>query len=207
VVVARGNEVEFQRVNLSQYRNTAPPVSNFHYEAPQHGLPCTNLSVLSPLLPNSRIKKRTKAPKSPSVKLGGNSGKHQRWSCSTWIILVFQPSPSWKVHSWFQKSGFIFPLTCMLSFITSTRLSGEKGPPKIPKCLILIRIKKDGWIMPGWSRCQDIGSLISGLDKNRPKARANTIQTGVKSGILVARFLVRPASESSDHASASGSVE
>ena len=63
----------------SQYRNTAaaPPVSNFHYEAPQRG--AKGPAMYKPVLVSAQFQdqqKRTKASKSPSVKLEG--GKHQR---------------------------------------------------------------------------------------------------------------------------------
>ena len=60
----------------SQYRNTAPPVSNFHYEAPQRGVKGPAMYKPVPVAAQFQDQqKRTKAPKSPSVKLGG---KHQR---------------------------------------------------------------------------------------------------------------------------------
>jgi hypothetical protein len=60
----------------SQYRNTAPPVSNFHYEAPQRGVKGPAMYKPVPVAAQfQHQQKRTKAPKLPSVKLGG---KHQR---------------------------------------------------------------------------------------------------------------------------------
>lgn len=61
----------------SQYRNTAtaPPVSNFHYEAPQRGVKGPAMYKPVPVAAQDQ-QKRTKAPKSTSVKLDG--GKQQR---------------------------------------------------------------------------------------------------------------------------------
>ena len=61
----------------SQYRNTAaaPPVSNFHYEGPQQGVKGPAMYKPVPVAVQFQDQqKRTKAPKSPSVKLDG--GKH-----------------------------------------------------------------------------------------------------------------------------------
>ena len=59
----------------SQYRNTAsaaPPVSNFHYETPQRGAKGPAMYKPVPVAAQFQDQqKRTKAPKSPSVKLGG----------------------------------------------------------------------------------------------------------------------------------------
>lgn len=57
----------------TQYRNTssAPPVSNFHHEAPQRGVKGPAMYKPTPVQ-----QKSPKAPKSSSVKLGGG-GKHQ----------------------------------------------------------------------------------------------------------------------------------
>lgn len=63
----------------SQYRNAAaaPPVSNFHYEAPQRGVKGPAMYKPVPVAAQFQDQqKRTKASKSPSVKLEG--GKHQR---------------------------------------------------------------------------------------------------------------------------------
>jgi hypothetical protein len=66
----------------SQYRNTAadPPVSTFHYDAPRRGVkgPAMYKPVTVPIAAQFQDQqKRTKAPKSSSVKLGGKL-EHQR---------------------------------------------------------------------------------------------------------------------------------
>ena len=63
----------------SQYRNTAPPVSNFHYEAPQRGVKGPAMYKPVPVAVSIQFQdqqKKSKTPKSPSVKLEG--GKHRR---------------------------------------------------------------------------------------------------------------------------------
>jgi hypothetical protein len=61
----------------SQYRNTsAPPVSNFHHEAPRRGVKGPAMYKPIPVAQVPVQQKSPKAPKSSSVKLGG--GKHQK---------------------------------------------------------------------------------------------------------------------------------
>ena len=64
----------------SQYRNTAPPVSNFHYEPPQQGVKGPAMYKPVPVSQFHDQQKRPKAPKPSSVKVEG--GKHQRSLCS-----------------------------------------------------------------------------------------------------------------------------
>lgn len=61
----------------SQYRNSAPPVSNFHYESPQRGVNGPAMYTPVPVVQQFHDQqKRTKASKLPSVKAQG--AKHQR---------------------------------------------------------------------------------------------------------------------------------
>lgn len=60
----------------SQYRNTAPPVSNFHYEAPQRGVKGPAIYKHVPIAQFHDQQKKSQASKSPSSKLEG--GKHRR---------------------------------------------------------------------------------------------------------------------------------
>lgn len=60
----------------SQYRNTAPPVSSFHYESPRRGVNGPAMYQPVPVSQSPDQQKRPKGPKLPPV--NSERGKHQR---------------------------------------------------------------------------------------------------------------------------------